>query len=217
MLGRRRTVVERRESMIERDLRARGIRDVAVLAAMRDVPRERFVPDVLKSSAYEDRALPIEEGQTISQPFMVSLMAEAAALTPECRVLEVGTGSGYGAAILAKLAAEVWTVERRGRLAQSARERLDGLGFRNVRVVHGDGSHGLASMAPFDAIVVTAAAESVPTSLRDQLVDGGRLVIPVGPTDGDQRLLRIVRDGAESVEEDLGLVRFVPLISSDCG
>jgi protein-L-isoaspartate(D-aspartate) O-methyltransferase len=198
--------------MVKQGIVRRGLTDQRVLDAMREVPREAFVPEKLSDHAYDDSPLPIAEGQTISQPYIVAAMAAAAELTSRSRVLEVGTGSGYGAAVLSCIAREVWTIERHESLAVGARERLAGLGYDNVHVLHGDGASGLAEEAPFDAIVVTAAAREVPEALTDQLVDGGRLVIPVGPR-ALQRLRRIRRVGQQRVEDDLGPVRFVELIS----
>jgi protein-L-isoaspartate(D-aspartate) O-methyltransferase len=198
--------------MVDRDIRQRGVTDERVLEAMGTVPRERFLPEALAASAYDDRALPIEEDQTISQPYIVALMAASAELTPTSRVLEIGTGSGYGAAVLGRVAAEVWTIERHESLADTARTVLAALDLANVHVVFADGTAGLPERAPFDAIIVTAAASVVPEPLLEQLADGGRLVIPVGPDPSGQRLMRIRRDGAEFVEEALGAVRFVPLI-----
>lgn len=200
--------------MVDRAIVGRGVRDPSVLAAMRTVPRERFVHDELAESAYADTPLPIDERQTISQPFIVAWMAEAAVIGPESRVLEVGTGSGYGAAVLSQLAGEVRTIERFERLADDARARLLHLGYDNVTVFHGDGSLGLPEVAPFDAIVVTAGSPIVPPALVDQLTDGGRLVIPVGPEPRLQELVRVRRSGEDNVEESLGPVRFVPLVGN---
>lgn len=211
MKRRRSTPEAQREDMVEHQLRPRGITDGAVLAAMGDVPREVFVSEGFERHAYDDRPLPIESHQTISQPFIVALMAQAAELTPDSRVLEIGAGSGYGAAVLSRLAAHVWTIERHANLAEQARDRLVSAGFDNVTVVTGDGTRGLAEHAPFDAIVVTAGAHRVPDELVDQLAEGGRLVIPVD-RDLGQELMRIRRVGDEVVEEELGGVRFVPLI-----
>lgn len=197
--------------MVEHHLARRGIADERVLAAMRTVPREAFVAHHLESQAYEDRPLPIEAQQTISQPYIVALMAEAAELTPTSKVLEIGAGSGYGAAVLGQIAARVWTIERHEILAATATQRLEDLGYRNVTVVQGDGTLGLPDQAPFDAIIVTAAARRLPDALTAQLVDGGRLIIPVGPR-GEQELLRVRRNGDALVRENLGGVRFVPLI-----
>jgi protein-L-isoaspartate(D-aspartate) O-methyltransferase len=201
--------------MVDRHLAARGIVDPAVLAAMGAVPRERFLPEGLSAIAYADRALPIDEGQTISQPFMVATMAEAGEVRSDDRVLEIGTGSGYGAAVLGRVAGEVWTVERHVPLAERAAAVLDELGVDNVHVVVGDGSLGWPDAAPFDVIVVTADAPAVPTALVDQLAEGGRLVIPVGPREGIQHLRRVRRSAGGVQHEDLGAVRFVPLVGAD--
>jgi protein-L-isoaspartate(D-aspartate) O-methyltransferase len=200
----------RRAHMVEVDLRGRGIRDERVLQAMGTVPRERFVPPHLVDAAYTDGALPLTEGQTISQPYVVAAMAEAAGVGPGDRVLEVGTGSGYGAAVLAATGADVVTVERHASLAESARALLAEVA-PGVRVVEGDGSLGWPEGAPWDAIVVTAAGPEVPAALRTQLADGGRLVMPVGPK-GHQQLTRLVRDGDEVDVQRLGGVAFVPLV-----
>lgn len=198
--------------MVERDLIPRGIRDDAVLEAMRSVPRHRFVDVADEATAYDDRPLPIGDGQTISQPYIVALTAAALALTPDDRVLDVGTGSGYAAAVLGSVAAEVWSIERHPRLAERAAATLAELGFDNVHVVTGDGTTGLPDRAPFDAIAVAAASAVVPPALTDQLADGGRLVIPVGPPRGAQRLVRIERRGDDLVEHHVTDVRFVPLV-----
>ncbi len=197
--------------MVRKQLAQRGIRDQAVLHAMETVPRHRFLPAAVQSQAYEDRALPLTEGQTISQPFIVALMAEALALTGSERVLEIGTGSGYAAAVLSLLAAEVYTVERSPTLAKLARERLAELGYHNVHVVVGDGTIGLPEHAPYNAISVTAAAPWVPMQLREQLADGGHMVIPVGGH-AEQILLRVTREGSMTRSSQLGGVRFVPLV-----
>lgn len=198
--------------MVDRHILARGVDDTAVIAAMRTVPRECFLGEDMAEFAYEDTPLPIAEGQTISQPFIVASMAAAAQLRPDSRVLEIGTGSGYGAAVLSRAAGEVWTIERIGYLADQARHRLGDLGYDNAHVVHGDGTLGLPEEAPFDAIVVTAGGPSVPQALVEQLADGGTLVIPVGPETRGQQLVRVRRHGDDLVEEDLGPVRFVPLV-----
>lgn len=200
-----------RQRMVVHQLRSRGIHDERVLAAMAGVPREEFVPADVKASAYADGALPIGEGQTISQPVVVAFMAEAMKISPGDKVLEIGTGSGYGAAILSQLAAEVHTVERIPALADSAAQTLKRLGFTNVHVHLSDGTLGLVSQAPFDAISVTAAAREVPQPLLDQLADGGRLVIPVGSLHG-QEMQRITRRGDRYGTEDFGGYAFVPLI-----
>lgn len=199
--------------MVRRDIERRGVHDPDVLAAMSSVPRELFVPAELADAAYEDRPLPIGEGQTISQPYVVAVMAEAAELVPGDRVLEVGTGSGYGAAVLARIAAEVWTIERHPPLAGRAALVLASLGVGNAHVVVGDGTLGWPAAAPYDAVVVTAAAAVVPPALLDQLVDGGRLVMPVGSEAAGQELVRLRRHGGHHEREDLGPVRFVPLLS----
>jgi protein-L-isoaspartate(D-aspartate) O-methyltransferase len=204
---------ELRQRMVEEQIAARGVRDPRVLAAMRDVPREQFVPPEAEEFAYEDSPLGIGEGQTISQPYIVALMAQAAGLEGTERVLEIGTGSGYGAAVLGRLAAEVHTIERHASLAEAAAKRLAEAGFANVQVGVGDGTLGLRSHAPFDAIVVTAGGPKTPPALLDQLAVGGRLVIPVGEDRGTQtlRLIRRVAEGRYQ-EEELAAVRFVPLI-----
>lgn len=203
---------ECRLAMVKRDINGRGVLDARVLDAMETVPRERFVPFHLVNRAYEDTPLPIGEDQTISQPFIVAVMAEAAQIDEMDRVLEIGTGSGYGAAILGSLSHEVWTIERHRTLARRARATLSSEGFDSVHVVEGDGSAGWPLAAPYDAIVVTAATPEVPEPLLGQLADGGRLVIPVGTEAGGQRLLRFTRDGSEFTELDLGGVLFVPLV-----
>ncbi|MEZ5175000.1 MAG: protein-L-isoaspartate(D-aspartate) O-methyltransferase [Acidimicrobiia bacterium] len=201
-----------RARMVARDIASRGVSDPDVLRAMRTVPRERFIPSELAEFAYENHPLPIAEEQTISQPYIVALMAEAAEVGPRDRVLEVGAGSGYGAAVLSRIAAEVWTIERHRALADNARRMLEELGYHNAHVVWGDGTLGYPDAAPFDAIVVTAGAVQIPEALLEQLIDGGRRVIPVGPTSRQQRLLRIRRDGDTFNREDFGPVRFVSLV-----
>ena len=202
----------RRLAMVRRQIERRGIRDPRVLAAMRKVPRHRFVSRSLAGDAYKDHPLPIGAGQTISQPYIVALMAEAAAIVPDDRVLEVGTGSGYGAAVLAELAASVVTVERHRKLADSAARGLADLEYANATVVCADGSQGYPSGAPYDAVVVTAAAPSIPPALIEQLADDGRLVIPVGPASFSQNLTLVRRNGDETTSERFCPVRFVPLV-----
>jgi protein-L-isoaspartate(D-aspartate) O-methyltransferase len=205
-----------REQMVERQIVGRGVLDPAVLSAMRRVPREAFVPPHLARRAYADQPLPIGEGQTISQPYIVAMMTEAVRLRPGDRVLEIGTGSGYAAAILAEIVAEVFTVERLPRLAESARLRLAHLRYTNVQVRQGDGSEGWLEHAPFDAIVVTAGGPEVPPSLLKQLAVGGRLVMPVGSSPLVQQLVRVVRtDETTYAREGLGDVAFVPLIGAE--
>jgi protein-L-isoaspartate(D-aspartate) O-methyltransferase len=204
-------MTDARNDMVEQQIRARGIRDSRVLDALRSIPREAFVPSELAAHAYEDRPLPIEEGQTISQPYIVALMTEALALQPEDRVLEIGAGSGYAAAVLAHIADEVYTIERYPQLAELARDRLARLGYANAEVRCGDGTLGRKERAPFDAIVVTAAGPDVPRALLEQLAIGGRLVMPVG--DREQRLVRVTRTSESTYsQQDLGAVQFVPLI-----
>lgn len=204
-----------RDIMVSDQLEARGIRDPAVLAAMRQVPREEFVPAELAGHAYDDNPLPIGEGQTISQPFMVAYMTEALEPARTDRVLEIGTGSGYAAAVLSQVVAEVHTVERIAELASTARERLNRLGYANICVHVGDGSLGWPEHAPYDAIVVTAGAPQVPQPLLEQLAVGGRLVIPVGPHQRIQTLVRVrqVSPGDFRYESHFG-VMFVPLIGA---
>lgn len=200
--------------MVEQQLRARGIRDERVLDAMARAPRHEFVPQEHRGEAYEDHPIAIGEGQTISQPFVVAAMLEALALRPEDVALEVGTGSGYETAVLAELVGTVYSIERIASLAERATAVLERLGYSNVTVVHGDGSQGLAEAAPFDAIVVSAAAPQVPRPLMDQLRDGGRLVIPVGS--GFAQNLQLVRKiGGAATTMYLDGVRFVPLIGRE--
>jgi protein-L-isoaspartate(D-aspartate) O-methyltransferase len=201
-----------RQRMVDQHLRARGITDERVLEAMARVPRHEFAPQRYRDQAYEDHPLPIGEGQTISQPYIVAIMLEALCLMPSDRVLEVGTGSGYVTALLAQLTAEVISVERHRALADSAGEALSRLGYRNVRVIVGDGSRGFAEAAPYNAIIVSAAAPQLPHELMDQLAEGGRLIIPIGREDSQQLQLIEKRNGQPrtSLRE---LCRFVPLIS----
>lgn len=201
-----------RRRMVERQLAVRDIVDPRVLAAMLAVPREAFVSPGQRSSAYDDSPLPIGHGQTISQPYTVAYMAQALSLAGEEDVLEVGTGSGYGAAVLSKLSRSVVTLERHAELAAAAAARLEALGFRNALVRVADGTLGCPERAPFDAIVVTAGGGSLPRAYQEQLRDGGRIVIPIGPSRTEQRLLRYTRRGNELAVEDLGAFAFVPLI-----
>ena len=202
-----------RRQMVEHQLRRRGIKDERVLAAMARVPREAFVPSELMDSAYEDGPLPIGEGQTISQPYIVALMAEAAEVRRGDSVLDVGTGSGYAAAVLAEMGAEVFSIERIAALAERAGASLEEQGYERVRVRHGDGTRGWPEATPFDAILIAAGADAVPDALIDQLAPGGRLVAPIGSR-SDQRLLRLRRQADGTVEKaDLGPVAFVPLIA----
>lgn len=204
-----------RKQMIKRQLDARGFEDEAVLNAINKVPREKFVPTELIEFAYQDSPLPIAAGQTISQPYIVALMIAALEIKAQDKVLEVGTGSGYAAAIVSLLARQVFTIERHKTLADSARITLDDLGYKNTMVIHGDGTLGLPEEAPFDAIVVAAGGPNVPKTLKHQLAIGGRMVIPVGSTLNSQKLLRIRRINEEEfLREELGDVRFVPLIGT---
>jgi len=201
-----------RSRMVERQLRARGITDVRVLQAMGEVPREFFVPELLRESAYADGPLPIEYGQTVSQPYTVAFMCEALQLTAAATVLEIGTGTGYAACVLSHLANRVFSIERIPQLARTARQRIAALGYQNVEIVCGDGTLGLPDEAPFDAIIVTAGAPELPSAYRSQIADGGRIVIPVGRAKTLQRLCRFTRCGPELMAEDLGGFAFVPLI-----
>jgi protein-L-isoaspartate(D-aspartate) O-methyltransferase len=201
-----------RERMVDRQIESRGVRDQAVLSAMRKVPRERFVPESLVELAYDDRPVPIGGGQTISKPYVVAAMTEALRLRPNDRVLEIGTRSGYAAAVLSVIAVEVYTIERLEELAESARKRLAALGYSNVHVRYGDGSLGWPEHAPYDAIIVTACGPDVPTALLEPMVIGGRLVMPIGKID-HQRLVRVERTGPERYRREiLEPVVFVPLI-----
>ena len=204
-----------RQRMVHKDLRRRGIHDPRVLDAMGSLPRHLFVPEVDRPHAYEDRALPLEVGQTISQPYIVGFMSQALRVGPGDRVLEVGTGSGYQTAVLARLAAEVYTVERIGDLQGAAREVLEELGVSNVRFRIGDGTLGWSEHAPYDRIVVTAGAPDVPGPLREQLSPyGGRMLIPVGDPEL-QELVALTRVGTEWTVESLLGCRFVPLVGDE--
>ncbi len=193
-------------------LRRRGISDQAVLRAMDEVPRGQFVEPEFADRAYADQALPIECGQTISQPYVVAYMTEQLAVRPHHRVLEVGTGSGYQAAVLSRLAREVVSIERYRTLAEQARGRLAALGYGNVEVVVGDGFAGVPAKAPYDRIVVTAAAEHVPQTLLDQLADDGVMVLPLGPHGGSQHIIKLTKSKTGIARENLIGVRFVPLL-----
>jgi protein-L-isoaspartate(D-aspartate) O-methyltransferase len=200
-----------RALMVDSQLRARGISDHRVLDAMLRVPRHEFVPESLRAEAYEDHPLPIGDDQTISQPYVVAVMLESLQLKPTDTVLEIGTGSGYVTALLAELSAKVFSIERHPALADKARETLAALGYTNVRVLTGDGTRGLPAVAPFDAILVSAAALEVPRALLSQLREGGRMIIPVGSPDTQQlQFIRMI-DG-QSVISQGDPVRFVPLI-----
>ncbi len=203
--------IERMEFQLA--LRRRGISDQAVLRAMDEVPREYFVAPGFTESAYADQALPIACGQTISQPYVVAYMTEQLDLKPHHRVIEIGTGSGYQTAILSRLAGEVVSIERYRTLADAARERLKTLGFTNVTVRAGDGTAGAPDLAPFDRVMVTAAAEEVPQALVAQLAAAGKMVVPVGSRNGTQYIVKLTRQqNGELIREDLIAVRFVPLL-----
>ncbi len=202
---------ERRQKMVEEQMKARGISDRDVLEAMESVPRHEFVLPEYLDQAYADRPLPIGHGQTISQPYIVALMSELLELESSDRVLEVGTGSGYQAAILAELVSEVYTIEIVEALCESARERLASLGYGNVHVRCGDGYYGWEEHAPYDGIIVTCAPDHIPQPLVDQLADGGRMVLPVGPPGSYQSLWLVQREGNEIRSERLMGVAFVPL------
>jgi protein-L-isoaspartate(D-aspartate) O-methyltransferase len=193
-------------------LRRRGIMDAAVLRAMDEVPREHFVLPEHVETAYADRAMPIACGQTISQPYVVAYMTEQLAVKPEHRVLEVGTGSGYQAAVLSRLAREVVSIERYRTLAETARVRLRTLGFANVEVVDGDGFDGVPDKAPYDRIIVTAAAEEVPPRLIEQLAENGIMILPLGPHNGAQSIIKLTKTPEGMRRETLIGVRFVPLL-----
>lgn len=206
----------RRAAMVADQIAGRGISDRRLLDAMRAVPRETFVEPQLRAHAYNDGPLPIASGQTISQPYIVALMAEAAELGSDDRVLEVGAGSGYGAAVLSRLAGTVFAIERHAGLAREAAARLAQLGYDNVHVREGDGSLGWPEEAPFDAILVTAGGPRMPESLKAQLAIDGRLVMPVGDRAAGQSLIKLTRRGADAFEQtDLGAVSFVPLIGTE--
>lgn len=201
-----------RAEMVEAQLRARGIQDGRVLNAMARVPRHEFTPEPYREQAYEDHPLPIGEGQTISQPYIVAVMLDALVVKASEKVLEIGTGSGYVTALLAELGARVVSIERHASLADAARQLLSGMGYRNVKVITGDGSSGFAEDAPYDKIIVSAAAPQLPQALIDQLAEGGRMIVPVGGEDGQQLQLIEMRDGQPyTILREL--CRFVPLIS----
>ena len=205
-----------RETMVERQIAARNITDPLLLAAFRQVPREKFVRAASAAQAYGDHPLPIEAGQTISQPYIVALMIDAAAIRPGDRVLEIGAGSGYAAAVMSRIAAEVIAIERQPELVTSARRRIAGLGYDNVEIVEGDGTKGWPEGAPYDAILAAASGSHVPKPLIDQLVPGGRLVMPLGEPGWVQQLVKVTKKQDGSIEQaDLGSVRFVPLIGEE--
>jgi protein-L-isoaspartate(D-aspartate) O-methyltransferase len=207
---------ELRERMVERQIAARGIRDPTLLDAFRQVPREEFVSPDYGVQAYGDHPLPIEAGQTISQPYIVALMIEAARIGPDDRVLEVGAGSGYAAAVMSRIAGTVIAIERQPELVAIARQRMRRLGYGNVAIVEGDGTRGWPEGAPYDAILAAASGSHVPQPLIDQLAPGGRLVMPLGGALWVQKLIKVTKQADGSLEtEDLGGVRFVPLIGEE--
>jgi protein-L-isoaspartate(D-aspartate) O-methyltransferase len=201
-----------RQHMVEGQLRQRDIRDERVLQAMATIPRHLFVPPAWRSQAYDDGPLPIGEEQTISQPYIVALMTESLRLKGTETVLEIGTGSGYQAAVLSVLAKKIYSIEIIPELAETSRERLTALGYKNVEVIVGDGNLGWPQGSPYDAIIVTAAAPQIPPALIEQLAEGGRMVLPV-EVEEEQHLLRLQKREGKIIREDLGPVRFVPLVS----
>jgi len=204
-----------RDRMVEQQLEARGIKDRLLLEAMREVPREAFVPARIAEFAHEDSPLPIEAGQTISQPYIVALMIEAAGIAPGDKVLEIGAGSGYAVAVMGRIAAEVVGIERHKELADLAAGRMERFGYRNVRILHGDGTGGLPSEAPFAAILAAASGSHIPEVLSSQLAIGGVLVMPIGEPHSIQSLVKVTRTSeTDFANEDLGAVRFVPLIGT---
>ncbi len=200
-----------RTKMVTEQVAGRGVKNPAVLEALQRIPRHRFVPPDYVSAAYEDHPLPIGFGQTISQPYIVGLMSEAIAIKPGQKVLEIGTGSGYQAAVLAQMGAQVYTVEIIPELAQQASERLAQLGYKTIRLQNSDGYFGWAAYAPFDAILVTAAPDHLPQSLAGQLAEGGRLIVPIGPQGAVQTLWLFEKKASELQATNLGDVSFVPL------
>ncbi len=200
-----------RRDMVDYQLISRGISDQRVISVMKKVPRHKFVPENIRDASYEDCALPIGEGQTISQPYMVAIMTELLDLTGNEKVLEIGTGSGYQAAILAELSSKVYSIERIKLLAERAKKVLEELGYKNIEIIVGDGSQGYEKTSPYDGIIVTAGCPDIPKTLVEQLAEGGRLVIPVGER-FHQILTKVIKHGTETtVEEGIGCV-FVPLI-----
>jgi protein-L-isoaspartate(D-aspartate) O-methyltransferase len=209
-------LVREREAMVERQLRRRGITEPRILDAFLEVPREAFVSPEYTHLAYGDHPLPIEAGQTISQPYIVALMIEAADIKPGDKVLEVGSGSGYAAAVISRIAAEVVGIERQHELVDAARERIEGLGYGNVRIVEGDGTKGCPDEAPFDAILAAASGSHIPQSLVEQLKPGGSVVMPIGGPGSVQQLVKATKQADGTLQQtDLGAVRFVPLIGEE--
>lgn len=201
-----------REDMVRRQIMARGVEDPEVLKAMRKVPRHLFVPEKYRAFSYRDHPLPIGQGQTISQPYVVAFMTEALDLKSHDRVLEVGTGSGYQAAVLAELVKEVYTIEIIEELGKRSRQTLEMLGYRHIHVRIGDGYKGWPEKAPFDAVIVTCAPERIPNALIEQLKDGGRMIIPVGGAGAIQRLVRAIKKKGKLKTKEVMAVRFVPMV-----
>ena len=205
-----------RDAMVERQIESRGIREPTILEAFRSVPREEFLADEYRDIAYGDHPIPIEAGQTISQPYIVALMIHAAEIKCGDRVLEVGAGSGYAAAVMSRIAGEVIAMERQAELVAVAQERMQRLGYDNVRIVEGDGTRGWPGEAPYDAILAAASGSHVPPAWVEQLTDGGRIVMPVGDPGWVQKLVKVTKGPAgKLITEDLGAVRFVPLIGEE--
>jgi len=205
-----------REAMIERQIESRGIHEPTILEAFRAVPREAFLSKDYADLAYGDHPLPIEAGQTISQPYIVALMIQSAEIKPGDRVLEVGAGSGYAAAVMSRIAGQVVAIERQPDLVKVAQERMQRLGYDNVRLVEGDGTRGWEAEAPYDAIVAAASGSHVPPAWVKQLTEGGRIVMPVGEPNWIQKLIKVTKGPAGNlITEDLGGVRFVPLIGEE--
>jgi len=205
----------KRQRMVHNQIRVRGVRDQRVLDAMMKVPRHLFVPPAYRASAYNDSPLPIGEGQTISQPYIVAFMTESLKVRETDRILEIGTGSGYQAAILAELASEVYTIELLPKLGTRAGKLLDNLGYKNIHVKIGDGYKGWPEKAPFDLVIVTAAPEDIPPALIEQLKEGGKMIIPVGPVGGVQNLIRGIKKKGKLKTKDVLPVRFVPMIKGN--
>jgi protein-L-isoaspartate(D-aspartate) O-methyltransferase len=203
------------EKMIINQIVSRGIRNTQVIEAMRKVPRHLFVPENIRESAYDDRPLPIGEGQTISQPYIVAFMTEALDLSPKNKVLEIGTGSGYQAAILSHLVREVYTIEVNPRLGEAARERLGKMGYKNIFAKVGDGYKGWSEKAPFQAVTVTCAPEEIPRALIDQISDGGKMIIPVGEKKGIQKLILLQKDKGLIRKKEVMDVLFVPMVKGE--
>lgn len=205
-------LAEQRDRMVDNQIEARGIGNPHLLAAMREVPREAFVPPEIRDQAYADRPLPIGSEQTISQPYIVAMMIDAAGIEPGQRVLDIGTGSGYAAAVMSRIAQKVYSIERYRELALRARDAIDGLGYENVEIAVGDGSRGWPEEAPFDAILIAAGGPKPPRALLEQLAPGGVLVMPVGAERGYQEMTRISNHDGDFVQENIGAVAFVPLV-----